>query len=123
MKNAGGRVVHRRGRAIFFSDTLWPSRTQFFIFISGTFFAFSDVNFPKSSRGKTSFLGHVLGCFQLCSWSFLISRPKPPDFSREIFVFSFPKKNTRDGRSAREGTYDITRGAWGAGWAGGFSKK
>ena len=35
-----------------FSDTI-------FIFFSGTFFAFSGVNYPKSSRGKTSFLGHV----------------------------------------------------------------
>ena len=30
-------MVHRGGRAIFFADTLWPSRAQFFIFFSGIF--------------------------------------------------------------------------------------
>ena len=52
-------MVHRGGRAKIFADTLWPSRTQLFTFFSGTFFAFSGVYYPKSSQGKTSFLGHV----------------------------------------------------------------
>ena len=113
LKKAGGRVVHRGGRAIFFSDTLWPSRAQFFIF-SRVFFCFLVCIFSKIYSGNNFFsLSRFELFLALFSGIFNFLAQNLPFFSGNFCFFSLKKKHWGGAEWKGRGTYVITRGAGG----------